>query len=160
VKPFYVLSFVIFLSIFQQAQQITTSVSMYLMTALLRLRPRPQLRLGKKRQPADVRHPGFSGLRFDPHAFYQLGELMAQVPGISWQSPCAADCLGEGWLHHSRDGRYVFVGDSGDVISTTTRTVVGYLPAMYNSRKMIEIDWQNGVPVWAMYNRSSIGQVF
>ncbi len=76
------------------------------------------------------------------------------------ESPCISDCLGEGWLHHSRDGRYVFVGDSGDVISTTTRTVVGYLPAMYNSRKMIEIDWQNGIPVWAMYNRSSTGQVF
>ncbi|PYV67119.1 MAG: hypothetical protein DMG96_40305 [Acidobacteria bacterium] len=76
------------------------------------------------------------------------------------ESPCAADCLGESWLHHSRDGRYVFVGDSGDVISTTTRTVVGYLPAMYNSRKMIEIDWQNGIPIWAMNNRSSTGQVF
>ena len=77
-----------------------------------------------------------------------------------WESPCASDCLAEGWLHHSRDGRYVFVGDAGDIISTTTRTVVGYLPAMYNSRKMIEIDWQNGIPVWAMYNRSSTGQVF
>ena len=76
------------------------------------------------------------------------------------ESPCAADCLGESWLHHSRDGRYVFVGDSGDVISTTTRTVVGYLPAMYNSRKMIEIDWQNGIPIWAMNNSSSTGQVF
>jgi len=31
---------------------------------------------------------------------------------------------------------------------------------MYNSRKMIEIDWQNGVPVWAMNNRSSTGQIF
>jgi hypothetical protein len=76
------------------------------------------------------------------------------------ESPCASDCLAEGWLHHSRDGRYVFVGDSGDIISMTTRTVVGYLPAMYNSRKMIEIDWQNGIPVWAMYNRSSTGQMF
>ena len=77
-----------------------------------------------------------------------------------FESPCASDCLGEGWLHHSRDGRYVLVGDSGDVISTATRTVVGYLPAMYNSRKMIEIDWQNGIPVWAMHNRSSTGQIF
>lgn len=76
------------------------------------------------------------------------------------ESPCPSDCLGEGWLHHSHDGQYVFVGDSGDVISTATRTVVGYLPAMHNSRKMIEIDWQNGVPVWTMHNRSSTGQVF
>jgi hypothetical protein len=77
-----------------------------------------------------------------------------------FESPCAADCLSDSWLHHSRDGRYVFVGDSGDVISTTTRTVAGYLPAMYNSRKMIEVDWQNGISVWAMNNRSSTGQVF
>jgi hypothetical protein len=69
---------------------------------------------------------------------------------------CAYDCLRDGWLHHSRDGRYVFVGDSGDVIDTTLRKTVASLPAMANSRKEIEIDFQDGVPVWAMGNRSSI----
>jgi hypothetical protein len=33
------------------------------------------------------------------------------------------------------------VGDSGDVIDTGTRTIVATLPAMTNSRKMLEVDW-------------------
>jgi DNA-binding beta-propeller fold protein YncE len=75
------------------------------------------------------------------------------------ESPCAYDCLKDGWLHHSRDGRFVFVGDSGDVIDTTVRRTVMTLPALANSRKEIEIDFQDGarLPNWAMNNRSSIG---
>jgi hypothetical protein len=75
------------------------------------------------------------------------------------ESPCAYDCLKDGWLHHSRDGRYVFVGDSGDVIDTRLRKTVMTLPALANSRKEIEIDFEGGVPLptWAMNNRSSIG---
>jgi hypothetical protein len=72
---------------------------------------------------------------------------------------CAYDCAKAGWLHHSRDGRYVFVGDAGDVIDTTLRKTVMTLPALANSRMDIEIDFEDGVPVptWAMNNRSSIG---
>jgi hypothetical protein len=75
------------------------------------------------------------------------------------ESPCAYDCLRDGWLHHSRDGRYVFVGDSGDVIDTSLRKTVITLPALANSRKEIEIDFEDSapLPVWAMNNRSSIG---
>jgi DNA-binding beta-propeller fold protein YncE len=73
------------------------------------------------------------------------------------ESDCAYDCLKDGWIHHSRDARYVFVGDSGDVIDTVRRVTVATLPAMANTRKEIEIDFQKGVPVWAMNNRSSIG---
>jgi YVTN family beta-propeller protein len=63
-------------------------------------------------------------------------------------SPCPYDCLKEGWLLHSLDGRYVFVSDSGDVIDTTTRTVVGSIPALANDRHgSIEIDWSGGAPV-------------
>ena len=83
---------------------------------------------------------------------------------LNTESSCAYDCLGDGWLHHSFDGRYVFVGDSGDVIDTGIQsgyanppTVVGFLPQMKNSRKEIEIDFQNGNVVAAMTNRSSIG---
>jgi DNA-binding beta-propeller fold protein YncE len=43
------------------------------------------------------------------------------------------------------DGRYVFVGDVGDVIDTSTRAVVANLPALYDTRNMIEIDWTDGV---------------
>ena len=80
------------------------------------------------------------------------------------ESACAYDCLGDGWLHHSLDGRYVFVADSGDVIDTgiqngytTAPTVLGFLPQMANSRKEIEIDFQGGKVVAAMTNRGSIG---
>jgi DNA-binding beta-propeller fold protein YncE len=68
---------------------------------------------------------------------------------------CAYDCLKDGWIHHSRDGRYVLVGDSGDVISTARRVKVGTLRAMADTRKEIEIDFQKGAPVWAMNNRAS-----
>ena len=83
---------------------------------------------------------------------------------LNMESPCAYDCLGDGWLHHSFDGRYVFVGDSGDVIDTGIQSgyanppkLVGFLSQMANSRKEIEIDFQNGKVVAAMTNRSSIG---
>ena len=33
----------------------------------------------------------------------------------------------DGWLLHSRDGRYVYVGRAGDVIDTATHEVVSYL---------------------------------
>lgn len=64
------------------------------------------------------------------------------------ESPCAYDCLADGWLQHSADGRFVYVGDEGDVIDTATRQVVANLDALYNSRKMLEIDWQNRIPVF------------
>lgn len=75
------------------------------------------------------------------------------------ESPCAYDCLADGWLQHSRDGRFVYVGDEGDVIDTATRQSVINLPALYNTRKMIEIDWQNGVPVFSPTSRSGVGYV-
>lgn len=78
---------------------------------------------------------------------------------------CAYDCLGDGWLHHSLDGHYVLVGDSGDVIGTGMQSgygnlpvVVGFLPEMRNSRKEIEIDFENGEVIAAMNNRSSVGR--
>jgi YVTN family beta-propeller protein len=51
-------------------------------------------------------------------------------------------------LVHSRDGRYVFVGESGDVIDTRTRSVVATLPALVDDRHgFIEVNWNSGVPV-------------
>jgi DNA-binding beta-propeller fold protein YncE len=48
------------------------------------------------------------------------------------------------WLQHSRDGRYVYVGRSGDVIDTTTRKIVSYLPPLRDTQEFIEIDWRHG----------------
>jgi DNA-binding beta-propeller fold protein YncE len=74
------------------------------------------------------------------------------------EDPCAYDCARDGWLQHSRSGRYVYVGDSGDVIDTRTRRVVRYLDALRQTRKMLEIDWRRGLPV-ATTSRSGVGYV-
>ena len=75
------------------------------------------------------------------------------------ESPCQYDCLADGWLQHSRDGRFVYVGDQGDVIDTATRQAVTNLPALANTRKMTEIDWSDGLPVFAPNARASVGYV-
>jgi hypothetical protein len=63
------------------------------------------------------------------------------------EHPCGGDCGRAGWLQHSLDGRYVFVGDDGDVIATATHTVVGFLPALRSSRYPFELDWRGDRPV-------------
>jgi DNA-binding beta-propeller fold protein YncE len=72
------------------------------------------------------------------------------------QTDCSYDCEREGWLQQSVSGCFVYVGDSGDVLSAVTLRRVGYLPAMRNSREMLEIDWRHGVPV-ATSTRSGVG---
>ena len=74
------------------------------------------------------------------------------------QVGCTYDCLREGWLQHSLDGRFVYVGDSGDVIDTKTRQSVANLEPLYNSRVYLEIDWSGGAPV-ATSTRSGVGYV-
>jgi hypothetical protein len=73
-------------------------------------------------------------------------------------SSCAYDCLQIGWLQHSIDGKLVYVGDCGDIISTQSHTIVGYIPTLRNTRKMVEIDWKNGTPI-AATTRLGIGNL-
>jgi hypothetical protein len=73
------------------------------------------------------------------------------------ESPCAYDCGQDGWLLHSLDGRFVYVGDSGEVIETATRKVVTTLAPLANTRKSLEIDRQNGSPV-ATSTRYGVGR--
>jgi DNA-binding beta-propeller fold protein YncE len=64
------------------------------------------------------------------------------------ESPCAHGCEKSGWLLHTRDGKYVIVGDSGDVIDTSTRKVVHNIAPVANNRHgFLEIDWANGAVV-------------
>src|SRR5438105_10877237 len=75
------------------------------------------------------------------------------------ESPCFPNnCSKEGWVLHSRDGRFVYVGDAGDVIDTATRQSVAFLPSLSNTRKVIEIDWQNGLPTFTT-TRYGLGYV-
>jgi DNA-binding beta-propeller fold protein YncE len=71
---------------------------------------------------------------------------------------CAYDCARDGWLQASLDGRFVYVGDSGDVIDTSTLKIVAHLTALTETREMLEIDWANGVPV-ATSTRYGLGYV-
>ncbi len=74
------------------------------------------------------------------------------------ESPCIYDCGKEGWLTTVADGRYVVVGDSGDIINTTTRKIAYYLPSVNNTRKFLEIDWQNGQAIFTT-TRQGMGYV-
>lgn len=73
------------------------------------------------------------------------------------ESPCAYDCPADGWLEYSRDGRFLYVGDVGDVIDTATNRVITNIDTLYNTRKMLEVDFQNGSVVFAPNNRASVG---
>src|SRR5207253_629681 len=71
------------------------------------------------------------------------------------ESACSYDCARDGWVQHSLNGCLVFVGDSGDVISTATHRPVAFLPALRDSRKHLELDWRAGQPI-ATSSRSGL----
>jgi DNA-binding beta-propeller fold protein YncE len=62
----------------------------------------------------------------------------------------------DGWLQHSSNGRYVYVGRSGDVIDTRKRKIVAYLRPLRATADFLEIDWRHGRPV-ATTNRYGVG---
>jgi WD40 repeat protein len=87
----------------------------------------------------------------------ELGAI--PVAGLSGnESSCAYDCTRGGWLQRSVDGRFVYVGDSGEVIETATRKVIATLPTLLNTKKSLEVHWSGGVPV-ATSNRTGVGEV-
>ena len=63
------------------------------------------------------------------------------------ENPCGGDCGRAGWLQYGLDGRYLWVADDGNVISTATNRVVAFVPALANSRYLFELDWRGGRPV-------------
>ena len=86
---------------------------------------------------------------------------VASVPvaGLAGEeSPCAYDCGRDGWVQHSFDGRYVFVGDSGNVIESATHRVIAHIATLENTRQSIEVDWRDGEPV-ATTGRTGVGRV-
>jgi hypothetical protein len=77
-----------------------------------------------------------------------LEDIRLSKPISGDESPCARSCGRIGSLLHSADGRFVYVGDSGDVIDTRTREIVANLEALHNSRVQLEVDWLNGQAVF------------
>jgi DNA-binding beta-propeller fold protein YncE len=88
----------------------------------------------------------------------QIADIKLTKPMTGSQVGCTYDCLREGWLQHSLDGRFVYVGDSGDVIDTKTDQSVANLEPLYNSRVYLEIDWSGGATV-ATSSRTGMGYV-
>jgi DNA-binding beta-propeller fold protein YncE len=87
-----------------------------------------------------------------------LRNIRLSHPMSGEESPCSYDCARDGWIQHSLDGRFVYVGDSGDVFDARTFRRVTYLEALRNTRKMLEIDWRGGAPV-ATSSRQGLGHV-
>lgn len=82
-----------------------------------------------------------------------------QLTSLSgWETPCQTYCEKEGWVLNDLSGRYVYVGDAGDVVDTSTLRVVKTLPALENTRELIEIAWANGTPI-ATSTRFGLGHV-
>jgi DNA-binding beta-propeller fold protein YncE len=63
-----------------------------------------------------------------------------------YESNCQTYCEREGWVLNDLSGRYVYVGDTGDVVDTSTLSVIMTLPALQNTRQVVEIDWKHGKP--------------
>ena len=87
-----------------------------------------------------------SGLPNDPPR--QIADIRLSKPISGDENPCSRACGRIGSLLHSADGRFVYVGDSGDVIDTRTRETVANLEALHNSRVQLEVDWVNGKAVF------------
>jgi hypothetical protein len=77
-----------------------------------------------------------------------LDDIRLSKPIFGDESPCTGSCGRIGSLQHSADGRFVYVGDAGDVIDTTTRETVANLEALHNSRTQLEVDWVGGKAVF------------
>jgi hypothetical protein len=78
----------------------------------------------------------------------RLEDIRLSKPISGDENPCTDSCGRIGSLLHSADGRFVYVGDSGDVIDTRTREAIANLDALHNSRVQVEVDWLHGKAVF------------
>ena len=76
----------------------------------------------------------------------QVADIRLSRPLSGNERPCSSACERIGSLQHSSDGKFVYVGDAGDVIDTTTREPVANLEALHNSRVLIEVAFIDGRP--------------
>jgi len=83
----------------------------------------------------------------------QIEDIRLSKPLSGNEDPCSHACGRIGALQHSSDGRFVYVGDAGDVIDTNTREQVANLEALHNSRVQLEVDFVAGRPVFPALRR-------
>jgi hypothetical protein len=78
-----------------------------------------------------------------------LADIRLTRPLVGDESPCATRRCGRiGSLQSSADGRFVYVGDAGDVIDAHRREEIANLDALHESRLTVEVDWVGGKPVF------------
>jgi hypothetical protein len=78
-----------------------------------------------------------------------LADLRLTKQLLGDESPCSHPRCGRlGSLLFSADGRYVYVGDAGDVIDADKREVLVNLEALHQSRLLMEMDWIDGGPAF------------
>jgi hypothetical protein len=65
---------------------------------------------------------------------------------------------GDGWIQVSRSGCFVYIGDSGDVLSAQSFRPVAFLPALSSTKESLEVDWRDGLPV-STSTRTGLGYV-
>jgi len=78
----------------------------------------------------------------------RLEDIRLSKPISGDENPCQRACGRIGSLLHSANGRFVYVGDAGDVIDTRSREIVANLEALHNSRVQLEVDWVGGKAVF------------
>jgi hypothetical protein len=88
---------------------------------------------------------------------YDVSRLPRAAPRELAVLPVAAEGDPPGWVSHTLDGKYVYVGNSGDVFATRGFRHVGSLPALRRTRLYLEIDWRAGRPT-ATSTRQGLGR--
>jgi hypothetical protein len=79
----------------------------------------------------------------------KIDDVRFSKPISGDENPCAHPRCGRlGSLLASSDGRYLYVGDSGDAIDTMKREQVTNLEALHQTRLSLEVDWVDGKPVF------------
>jgi hypothetical protein len=84
---------------------------------------------------------------------FDVSELPAQPPRHVTDVRLERTLTEPGSLTHSADGRFLYVGNAGDVIDTQTRTSIANLAALQNARAVLEVDWVAGRPVFPGFPR-------
>ena len=78
-----------------------------------------------------------------------LDDIRLSKPLSGTENPCTHPrCERLGSLLFSADGRYLYVGDSGDVIDAGKREPLIDLEPLHQSRSLIEMDWVDGRPAF------------
>jgi hypothetical protein len=83
----------------------------------------------------------------------QIDDIRLSKPLSGDENPCSRDCARIGSLQHSSNGRFVYVGDAGDVIDTEKREKVTNIEALHNSRVHLEVHLVDGRVVFPRLGR-------